>query len=177
MSTVEWQRKPNVIMVSAGVRMVPNTTLARLALTRAMNRFCTVTSTEHAQQSREPLNSRGGSAASLPPGEYGGGTTAPDPALDGVPRSEWSLFSMVPFRDRLIFPAGTCCRRGRTHYLITSSNEGDSTVPQFKTIQNTLESPTRNCLLTILNFFGGCNPNINLGSNHSLKSCGESQQR
>lgn len=67
--TVEWQRKPNVIMVSAGVRMVPNTTLARLALTRAMNRFCTVTSTEHAQQSREPLNSRGGSAASLPPGE------------------------------------------------------------------------------------------------------------
>lgn len=102
---MEWQRKPNVIMVSAGVRMVPNTTLARLALIRAMNRFCTVTSTEHAQQSREPLNSRGGSAASLPPGEYGGGTTAPDPALDGVPRSEWSLFSRVPFRDRLIFPA------------------------------------------------------------------------
>lgn len=93
-----------MIMMSAGVRMVPNTMLARLALIRAIIRFCTVTSTEHAQQSREPLNSRGGSAASLPPGEYGGGTTIPDPALDGVPRSEWSLFSRVPFRDRLIFP-------------------------------------------------------------------------
>lgn len=92
-----------MIMVSAGVRMVPNTMLARPALTRAMIIFCTVTSTEHAQQSREPLNSKGGSAAWLPPGEYGGGTTTPDPALDGVPRSEGSLFSRVPFRGRLIF--------------------------------------------------------------------------
>lgn len=96
---MEWQRKPNVIMTSDGVRMVPNTMAARLALIRAMIIFCAVTSTEHAQQSREPLNSRGESAASLPPGEYGGGTTAPDPALEGVPRSEGSetVFSRVPF--------------------------------------------------------------------------------
>lgn len=67
--TVEWQRKPNMIMVRAGVRMVPNTTLASKPLIRAMTIFCAVTSTEHAQQSREPLNSSGGSAASLPPAE------------------------------------------------------------------------------------------------------------
>lgn len=104
---MEWQRKPNIIMVRAGVRMVPNTMLASPALISAMIKFCAVTSTEHAQQSREPLNSRGVSAASLPPGEYGGGTTAPDPALEGEPRSEWAcsdtVFSSVPFRDRLIF--------------------------------------------------------------------------
>lgn len=63
---MEWQRKPNMIMVSAGVRMMPNKMLARLKLIRAMIIFCAVTSTEHAQQSREPLNSTGGSAASLP---------------------------------------------------------------------------------------------------------------
>lgn len=105
--TVEWQRKPNMIMVRAGVRMVPNTMLASPALISAMIIFCAVTSTEHAQQSREPLNSRGVSAASLPPREYGGGTTTPDPALEGEPRSEWACsdngFSSVPFRDRLIF--------------------------------------------------------------------------
>lgn len=67
--TVEWQRKPKMIMVSAGVRMVPNTMLASRPLISAMIMFCAVTSTEHAQQSREPLNSRGVSAASLPPGE------------------------------------------------------------------------------------------------------------
>lgn len=105
--TVEWQRKPNMIMVRAGVRMVPNTMLASPALISAMMKFCAVTSTEHAQQSREPLNSRGASVTSLPPGEYGGGTTTPDPALEGEHRSEWAcsdtVFSSVPFRDRLIF--------------------------------------------------------------------------
>lgn len=104
---MEWQRKPNMIMTRAGVRMVPNTMLASPALISAMIIFCAVTSTEHAQQSREPLNSRGVSAASLPPREYGGGTTTPDPALEGEPRSEWAcsdtVFSSVPFRDRLIF--------------------------------------------------------------------------
>lgn len=87
------------------MRMVPNTMPARHALISAMIRFCAVTSTEHAQQSREPLNSRGGSAPSLPPAEYGGGTTSADPVLDGVPRSECSdtVFSSVPLRDRLIF--------------------------------------------------------------------------
>ncbi len=96
-----------MIMVRAGVRMVPNTMLASPALISAMIRFCAVTSTEHAQQSREPLNSRGLSAASLLPREYGGGTTTPDPALEGEPLSEWpcsdTVFSSVPFRDRLIF--------------------------------------------------------------------------
>lgn len=91
-----------MIMVRAGVRMVPNTMLATPALMSAMIRFCAVTSTEHAQQSREPLSSRGDSAASLHPGEYGGGTTTPDPALEvGEPRSDIA-FSSVPFRDRLI---------------------------------------------------------------------------
>lgn len=104
---MEWQRKPNVIMVRAGVRMVPKMTLATRPLIKAMIRFCAVTNTEQAQQSREPLNSSGGSAASPPPAEYGGGTTTPDPALEGVPRSERAcsdtVFSSVPFRDRLIF--------------------------------------------------------------------------
>lgn len=99
---MEWQRKPNVIMTRAGVRMVPKITLASPALISAMIRFCTVTSTEHAQQSREPLNSKGVSAASLPPREYGGGTTTPDPAREGEPGSD-IVFSSVPFRDRLIF--------------------------------------------------------------------------
>lgn len=98
-----------MIMVRAGVRMVPNTMLATRPLIRAMIRFCAVTNTEHAQQSREPRNSSGWSAASLPPAEYGGGTTTPDPALDGVPRSERAcsdtVFSSVPFRDRLISAA------------------------------------------------------------------------
>ncbi len=80
--------------------------LASVALISAMTMFCAVTSTEHAQQSREPLNSRGASA-SLPPTEYGGGTTTPDPAREGEPRSEWAcseiVFSSVPFLDRLIF--------------------------------------------------------------------------
>lgn len=104
---MEWQRKPNMIIVRAGVRMMPNTTLANKPLISAMIIFCAVTSTEHAQQSREPLNSGGLSATSLPPWEYGGGTTTPDPALEGVPRSERPcsdiVFSSVPFRDRLIF--------------------------------------------------------------------------
>lgn len=104
---MEWQRKPNTIMVRAGVRMVPNTMLASPALISAMIRFCAVTSTEHAQQSREPLNSRGVSAASLSPREYGGGTTIPDPTLEGAPCSEGActdtVFPSVPFRDRLIF--------------------------------------------------------------------------
>lgn len=99
---MEWQRKPNMIMTRAGVRMTPNTMLARVALISAMIMFCAVTRTEQAQQSREPLSSRGPSAASLPPREYGGGTTTPDPALDGEPRSE-IVFSSVPFRDRLMF--------------------------------------------------------------------------
>lgn len=96
-----------MIMVRAGVRMVPNTMLASPALISAIIIFCAVTSTEQAQQSREPLNSRGVSAASLPPREYGGGTTTPDTALEGDPRSEWAcsdtVFSSVPFRDRLMF--------------------------------------------------------------------------
>lgn len=105
--TVEWQRKPNMIMARAGVRMVPKMMLASPKLISAMIIFCAVTSTEHAQQSREPLNSTGVSAASLPPREYGGGTTTPDPAREGEPGSEWgcsdAIFSSVPFRDRLIF--------------------------------------------------------------------------
>ncbi|TNN86839.1 hypothetical protein EYF80_003022 [Liparis tanakae] len=103
--TVEWQRKPNMIMARAGVRMVPKMMLASPPLISAMIIFCAVTSTEHAQQSREPLNSSGLSAVSLPPREYGGGTTAPEPTLGGEPSSEWacSVFSSVPFRDRLIF--------------------------------------------------------------------------
>lgn len=118
---MEWQRKPNMIMTSAGVRMVPNTTPARLALIRAMIIFCAVTSTEHAQQSREPLSSRAGSAASLPPGEYGGGTTTPDPALDGVPRSEGTdtVFSRVPFRDRLIVPVVPAAEKKRCSSTVT----------------------------------------------------------
>ena len=103
---MEWQRKPNMIITRAGVRMVPNTMHATTALISAMTIFWAVTSTEHAQQSREPRNSRGTSAASLPPGEYGGGTTTPDPALEGERGSEWAsdtIFSSVPFRDRLIF--------------------------------------------------------------------------
>lgn len=95
-----------MIMTREGVRMMPKMTLASPPLIRAMIRFCAVTSTEHAQQSKEPLNSRGVSGASVPPREYGGGTTTPDPALEGEPRSDWggsdAFFSNVPFRDRLI---------------------------------------------------------------------------
>lgn len=105
--TVEWHRNPNMIMASAGVRIVPKTTLASPALIKAMIIFCAVTNTEHAQQSKEPRNSRGLSGASLPPREYGGGTTTPDPALEGEPRSERArsdtVFSRVPFLERLIF--------------------------------------------------------------------------
>ena len=104
--TVEWQRKPNMTIIRAGVRMVPNTTEARTALISAMMRFWAVTSTEQAQQSREPLSSRGDSTASLPPSEYGGGTTTPDPTLEAGRGSEGvfsdMVFSSVPFRDRLI---------------------------------------------------------------------------
>lgn len=112
--TVEWQRKPNMIMARAGVRMMPKMMVASPPLISAMIIFCAVTSTEHAQQSREPLNSSGGSAAaSLPPIEYGGGTTTPDPALEGEPSSEWPcsdiVFSSVPFRDRLIFLVVSVC--------------------------------------------------------------------
>lgn len=97
-----------MIMTSEGVMMVANTILASTPLTSAMIRFCAVTSTEHAQQSRDPLNSRGGSPpASLPPSEYGGGTTTPDPTPVEDPGSEsgcsLTVFSNVPFRDRLIF--------------------------------------------------------------------------
>lgn len=103
---MEWQRKPKVIIVRAGVRMVPNMMLATKPLISAMIRFCAVTSTEQAQQSREPLSSRGLSAVSLPPAEYGGGTTTPDPTLEGERGSEWAcsdiVFSSVPFRDRLM---------------------------------------------------------------------------
>ena len=62
--TVEWQRKPNTTMTMAGVKMVPNTRPARQALMVAIIRFWAVTSTEQAQQSRDPRSSRG---ASLPP--------------------------------------------------------------------------------------------------------------
>lgn len=111
--TVEWQRKPNMIMARAGVRMVPKMMLASPPLISAMIIFCAVTSTEHAQQSREPLNSSGVSTVSLPPREYGGGTTTPEPTLGGEPSSEWacSFFSSVPFRDRLIFACGQCYRK------------------------------------------------------------------
>lgn len=72
--TLEWQRKPNTTMVSAGVRMIPKMTAASAAFTAAMMRFCAVTRTEHAQQSSEALSSSG-SAEALED-EYGGGTTA-----------------------------------------------------------------------------------------------------
>lgn len=62
--TVEWQRKPNTTMTMAGVRMVPNTSPARQALIAAMTRFWAVTSTEQAQQSRDPRSSRGASPLS-----------------------------------------------------------------------------------------------------------------
>lgn len=61
-------------MVSAGVRMIPKTMAASAAFTAATMRFCTVTRTEHAQQSSEALSSSG-SAEALED-EYGGGTTA-----------------------------------------------------------------------------------------------------
>lgn len=106
--TVEWQRKPKMTMARAGVRMVPNTMLATRPLIRAMIMFCAVTSTEQAQQSREPRSSRGSAAS------YGGGTTTPDPAREGLPRSERPssdmVFSRVPFRDRLILACVVCCR-------------------------------------------------------------------
>lgn len=105
--TVEWQRKPKTIMARAGVRMVPNMTLASTELINAITKFWTVTNTEHAQQSREPLSSRGESAASLAPSEYGGGTTTPDPTREALLDSEWvcsdNVLSSVPFRDRLMF--------------------------------------------------------------------------
>lgn len=98
---MEWQRKPNMTIARAGVRMTPNTMLATTPLIRAMTRFWAVTSTEQAQQSREPLSSRGSiSGASLL--LYGGGTTAPDPSLERE-RGSGTVFSSVPFRDRLIF--------------------------------------------------------------------------
>lgn len=103
-----------MIMARAGVRMVPKMMLASPPLISAMIRFCAVTSTEHAQQSREPLNSKGASASSLPPREYGGGTTTPDPTLEGERPSERAcsdtVFSSVPFRERLIFCCGLCSR-------------------------------------------------------------------
>lgn len=96
--TVEWQRKPNTTMTVAGVRMVPNTSPARQALIVAISRFWAVTSTEQAQQSRDPLSSRGASLH-LPPlsaAEYGGGTTTregvslpPPPPTAVVEAREW----------------------------------------------------------------------------------------
>lgn len=87
--------------------MAANTMLASPALSSAMIRFCAVTSTEHAQQSREPLNFRGVLATSLLPLSYGGGTTTPDVRLEGDRGSEGACsdpaFSSVPLRDRLIF--------------------------------------------------------------------------
>lgn len=64
--TVEWHRKPNVTMTMAGVRTVPNTSPARQALIVAMIRFWAVTSTEQAQQSRDPRSSRGPSLPTPP---------------------------------------------------------------------------------------------------------------
>lgn len=118
--TFEWQRKPNTTMVSAGVRMIPNTTAASAVFTAAMMTFCAVTRTEHAQQSSEALSSRG-SAEALDD-EYGGGTTAAvvtgsttgdGTELAGCRRVDsessasepncWDgVLSSVPLRDKLI---------------------------------------------------------------------------
>lgn len=136
---MEWQRKPNVIMVRAGVRIVPNTTLATRPLIRAMIRFCAVTNTEHAQQSREPLNSSGGSAASLPPAEYGGGTTTPDPVLEGLPLSERAcsdtVFSSVPFRDRLIFMMRSAAGQKITTIKILLNALYGTRIPTYSCLQ------------------------------------------
>lgn len=113
--TVEWQRKPNTTMARAGARMVPNTMVASPALMSAMTRFCAVTSTEQAQQSREPRNSRGVSAASAPPAEYGGGTTTPDPTLEegrGSGRAcSHVMSSSVPLSGRLILCVSFSARK------------------------------------------------------------------
>ncbi len=62
-------------MMREGRRMRPKINAARPTLSAAMIRFCAVTRTEQAQQSREPLSSRADSFTALPAIEYGGGTT------------------------------------------------------------------------------------------------------
>lgn len=75
--TVEWHRNPNTTITMTGVRIRPKTRAARHTFIAAITRFWAVTSTEHAQQSREPLSARGASPPATE-AEYGGGTTTPE---------------------------------------------------------------------------------------------------
>lgn len=85
--TVEWHRNPNTTITKTGVRIGPKTRAARHTLIMVITRFWAVTSTEHAQQSREPLSSRGTSPPPDTGAEYGGGTTTPEPLM-GVPAAD-----------------------------------------------------------------------------------------